>query len=422
MSNQKKVFFFVEANTTLFIFSMLSSQSLGQAIEDLDQWTCPFSKLCLTSPKAIHQICQHLDLPSLIKFNSTCQSIHQIIQTNPSECIRQLIYKFPNPHIYHHYLQLESVDNNVFKGFTQVEHLVIHFHPPSMLDVASGRQSLQDYEAESKQVSNDHTIYGVDSTSVSSQPLAFRKNRAYKKANDYQLMKEGNEEEEEEGQEEEEEEENREEVKTGDDAAVATTKEEQRRKTKGKRYTMRKAKVENSMYCRSILNQWNERFENVKKLDIFFFGEYLYKHVICNELDRILPCVRHLSLFKQVPQEFVDYDLSLEDMDKLYCHDGAKVLKACGNAESLTVNFPLRGKLRHVYRLKLNTHEEYQDEPSSYSQNMIALTPKTTLVSTVKLQLSLIKYFSPQMTSLHLHGSCGFQRMDLLWGSLKFCK
>ncbi|ETO34114.1 hypothetical protein RFI_02981 [Reticulomyxa filosa] len=103
-------------------------------------------------------------------------------------------------------------------------------------------------------------------------------------------------------------------------------------------------------------------------------------------------------------------------------YKGVPVIKACEKLESLTVNFPLSSdyypqfleqkQLRSVYRLGSDSHKTYVDEAQGYNQNIVSITSNITLVSTVKLQLSLIKYFCPQMVSLHLHGLRGFQQSE----------
>ncbi|ETO34115.1 hypothetical protein RFI_02982 [Reticulomyxa filosa] len=99
-----------------------------------------------------------------------------------------------------------------------------------------------------------------------------------------------------------------------DKGAIANEKEEEK-----KQQEMRKANVENSLYCHGILNQWNERFEKVQRLDIVFVRNHLYHQVICSNLERLLSRVQHLSLFKIIP----NFHRNWKDIDKLYCHEGA---------------------------------------------------------------------------------------------------
>ncbi|ETO29771.1 hypothetical protein RFI_07350, partial [Reticulomyxa filosa] len=397
--------------------SDISSPKMNQETDDGHSF---FVSLSLRSPKIIHQICRLLDLASLQSVKRACKTTYKTVQKSPSECVSHLSYVFPNPWMKRHYLQLES-SNNVFANFTTIEDLTIHFRKPDCLNRIVSEEK------------------GEEPSLTESQM-----DRPRKKGDGYQLMED--------------------EVTTEEKSMT----EQKEKNDKGKN------KKEMSLFCQSIMNQWSEKFKSVRRLEIIFTDANFNCDVLCTVLSPILRRVGHLSLFR-LRQYRKSHEMTHRDLDRLYfpggynyvyifffekwaeidctiylyvhiymhmhiCmymyiyvqHNkikGATILKQCVNVESLTTNYPFSGdyypvmrsseKLRQVYRLQLNECACYNPQQSVHAQNIVAITPTITVVSTVKLQLSLLKFFSPQMTSLHLHGSRGLQRMDLLWSSFE---
>lgn len=143
----------------------------------------------------------------------------------------------------------------------------------------------------------------------------------------------------------------------------------------------------------------------------------------------ILSRIRRMTLIKK--SEF-DSDGQSDDglmtSAAIYCPECAVLLQYTRSLEELTFNFPLSSayypllsaleSLKMLYRVEQPFVAEHSlnTPPSAYSQNIVTFNARrTTLISNVKLQRSMMLHFAPSMTSLHLHGAKGLQQLSLLF-------
>eukprot|EP01083_Nonionella_stella_P089334 249248_1 len=284
----------------------------------------------------------------------------------------ELVYRFPNNFQYDHYILLET-DKNIFAPFHRIKRLHLKILPPkatqAVFNPSSSYFAAKQQQEEEEEVKEDTVEEEEEATAETT-----RINTNYLLLN-----------------------------------------------SAASRFAASRAPitpVETSIYSRSIFAYFDCYFGCIDELMIEFSPNLFVCTFLTFNMPQILNKIRRLSLIKVVENEDDHELLSAGDV---YCHECASLLQYTRNLQHLTFNFPLSSdfypiindlsSLRVMHRIeqpysfsvgKTATH-------SAYSQNIATLNSHTTLISNVKLQESLIHYFIPCISSLHLHGSRGVQ-------------
>ena len=335
----------------------------------------------------------------------------------------ELKYRFPNPYQYDHYILLET-DKNIFGSYQHIKQLHIKIIPPHSKNFVSTPSNTyltklkqhqeRQRELEKQQQQKEKTTQlldteHVDNINIHQASIDFEHDDD--DDNDNDNINDNNDDE-----------------KEMNFKLLNSAKERQ--------YASRPpiTKVETNIYSRSIFSYFDNYFEKIDKL-IIEFNPYIFTSTFLTfNIPRILSKIKKLSLIKVLPNNLRGTDL-ISSKD-IYCHECVSLLQYTRNLKELIFNFPLSSdfypiinnleSLKIMHRIEQPFMNQYppinnnnSNVKSAYAQNIVTINNNlTTMISNVKLQKSLIQYFSPSIKSLHLHGSKGLQQLNLLTSTI----
>lgn len=386
------------------------------------------SKFASLPEKCVRLIASFSDMKGTFSLNRACMNLNQLLSNcapkteslyndmddeidekknginkkNESELFSELTYKFPNRFQYNHYILLETA-SNIFKVFKNIKLLHLTIVSPSIYGAANPsnsylRKSIHKQQSKRSRLSTHSSDqYGdyiiMDQTNVVSRPPI--------------------------------------------------------------------TKVETNIYSRAIFNYFEKNFQDIDTLIITFDPCAFAATFITYNIPKILSKISHLYLL-QCGSNSHNTEMSLNQSK-----EGCDILQYCLNLKSLTVNYPLSKeyypiinnisknfKFQNILRVeqphdlfsiisqsrlhknnnnsnnsmvddeknggarieekiaimtKIKAREMSSLDETGEKQNSVTVNEfGTRLISNVKLQRNLVEYYSPYLTSLHLHGSKGF--------------